>query len=529
MSRAFDAARFRGVVRQRLHDSGILEPLTFERLSTALFFVGVACAACFMPAQSDTWWHLRAGEEIWRSRTVALRDTFSHTAYGAYWPDHEWLTQVLFYGLYQAGGLKLLTAVMAGAATVTWIIVGRLTPGGSWLRILLLCLALTSSSIAWSIRPQVLTLLCLALAAFLLHRRRLRWLPLLFLVWANLHGAVLLGLVVLAAATVGTALTDRREAASLLGTLLLCCAATSVTPLGLSFWTEMGLSLGRIDQYQIQEWRRPQLSDPAFLPFWPLALGLVVLVVLQRPWRDPRFLRNPAVCGALAVLPLALMAGRNVPPLMLLAVPAVATLLTAIAGGADGAAWSGLTASAKAPAVRRSVMRRRKALPYGMFWIGRRGSVRTERPIFNAAVLATAMLIALGSVTYAWGSEADRLGWRPLPDAAIAAVASCPERLYNRYGDGGYLIWFVRNHKVFLDGRQDPYPSTLIEEQVRVETSGNYEETFRRYGVRCAFVLADSTVARRLSAAGWRTTYQDGTWEVFVQRTDALDPSERHD
>jgi hypothetical protein len=524
MSRSFVAARFSRAVRRRLHDSGVLAPLTFERLSTALFFVGVAGAACFMPAQSDTWWHLRAGEEIWRSRTVALRDTFSHTAYGAYWPDHEWLTQVLFYGLYRAGGLKLLTAVMAGAATVTWIIVWRLTPGGYRLRLLLLCLALTSSSIAWSIRPQVLTLLCLASTAFLLHRRRLRWLPLLFLVWANLHGAVLLGLVVLAAATAGTALTDRREAASLLGTLLLCCAATSVTPLGPSFWTEMVLSLGRIDQYQIQEWRRPQLSDPAFLPFWPLALGLFVLVVLQRPWRDSRLLRSPVVCGALAILPLAFMAGRNVPPLMLLAVPAVATLLTAIAVGPDGAParrWSGL-----------------KALPHATFSIGQPtpavsigqpAAVRAERPVLNAAVLATAVLIALGSVSYAWARETDRLGWSPLPDAAIAAVASCPERLYNRYGDGGYLIWFVRSHKVFLDGRQDPYPSTLIEEQIRVETSGNYEETFRRFGVRCAFVLSDSIVARRLSAAGWRTTYQDEMWGVFVTRTDALDQSERHD
>ena len=303
--------------------------LTFERLSAALLFLGVACAACLMPAQSDTWWHLRAGEEIWRTHSVALRDSFSHTVYGGYWPDHEWLTQVVFYGLYRLGGLTLLTAVLAAFVSATWVLVWRLTPGGHWRRLLLVCLALIPSSIAWSLRPQVFTLFFLALTAFLLTKRREWWLPLLFLVWANLHGAVLLGIVVLAATTVGTALTNRRHGYQLLAVTLSCVLATSLTPLGLSFWTEMPSSLARIGQIQISEWRAPQFADPALGPFWLLALVLVVLVALQKPWRTPHCLGNGVVSGALAMLPLALTGARNVPPLMLLAVPAIGTLLNA--------------------------------------------------------------------------------------------------------------------------------------------------------------------------------------------------------
>src|SRR5712692_3527891 len=91
----------------------LVERLTFERLSVALFFLGIGFAACLMPAQSDTWWHLRAGEEIWRTGSVPMRDSFSHTVNAGYWPDHEWLTQALFYGLYRLGGLRLLTGVGA--------------------------------------------------------------------------------------------------------------------------------------------------------------------------------------------------------------------------------------------------------------------------------------------------------------------------------------------------------------------------------------------------------------------------------
>ncbi len=462
-------------------DGFVIAPrLTFERLSVALFFLAVASAACLMPAQSDTWWHLRAGEEIWRLRSVPLRDSFSHTAYGGYWPDHEWLSQALFYGLYQIGGLKLLTAVLAAFMTATWILVWRVTPGSHWRRLLLVCLALVPSSLAWSLRPQVFTLFFLALTVFLLTKGRLWWLPFLFLVWANLHGAVLLGILVMVAAVIGTALTNRCQAYHLLAVALSCVLATTMTPLGLSFWTEMPASIARIDQIRISEWRAPQFADPVLLPFWLLMIGLVVLVALQKPWRNPQTLRNVAVTGALAIVPLALSAARNVPPLMLLAVPAIATLLDA------------------------------------SFRVKPSNAVRMQRPALNFAVLVAAVVVTAGSVLYAWSHEIEKLGWHPLPEQAIAAVAACPERLYNRYDEGGYLIWFVPNQRVFLDGRQDPYPPELILEQLRLESSGEYKATFERYNIGCALIPSGSLVARQLTNAGWRTMYHDARWAVFA-------------
>ena len=65
---------------------------TFDRLLTTLLFLAIALAAFLMPAQSDTWWQLRAGQEMWLTRHVLLRDTFSHTV-RSLWPNHEWLSQ----------------------------------------------------------------------------------------------------------------------------------------------------------------------------------------------------------------------------------------------------------------------------------------------------------------------------------------------------------------------------------------------------------------------------------------------------
>jgi hypothetical protein len=70
---------------------------------------------------------------------------------------------------------------------------------------------------------------------------------------------------------------------------------------------------------------------------------------------------------------------------------------------------------------------------------------------------------------------------------------------------------------VFIDSRQDPYPIEFVQEHMRVEASGDYEEMFRRHSIRCAFIPADSLLTRRLAADHWRTLYRDGRWAVLAR------------
>jgi hypothetical protein len=142
---------------------------------------------------------------------------------------------------------------------------------------------------------------------------------------------------------------------------------------------------------------------------------------------------------------------------------------------------------------------------------------RREHSALNAAVLLGAAAAAVLAVGHAWQSEIPRLGWRPIPQEAIAALADCPEQLYNRYDEGGYLIWFVPGRKVFIDSRQDPFPPEFVREHIQVESSGNYEATFRRYSIRCAFTPANSVLMRRLTADNWQPLYKDANWAVLGQ------------
>jgi hypothetical protein len=107
------------------------------------------------------------------------------------------------------------------------------------------------------------------------------------------------------------------------------------------------------------------------------------------------------------------------------------------------------------------------------------------------------------------------LNWRPLPEGVLAAVRACPGPLYNHYNEGGYLIWLLPDRKVFVDNRQDPFPLPFLLEHVRVE-SGQlpHGPLFRRFGVRCSFLAADSPTVAALEREGWRSLYRDDKWSV---------------
>jgi hypothetical protein len=332
----------------------------------------------------------------------------------------------------------------------------------------------------WSLRPQLFTLFLLAVTALLVTRRRFSWLPLVFLLWANLHGGVMLGLVVVAAGIATLIIAERRIPVAQVIAAGLCALMTIVTPLGISIWTEIPGSLDRLRAYGVREWRPPSLRDPVLVSFWLLAMLFAALLAMRRSWRPPAT-SDALRWAALALFPVAMSASRNVSALAVILVPAVGGLID-----------NNFPRVAPTPA-------------------------RHERHALHAVMLCAMAVFAAVTVAYAWTAEIGRLGWRPVRTEAVAALAQCPGPLYNRYDDGGYLIWFAPDRKVFMDSRQDPYPPDLVQEHIRAETSGDYRELFRRYAIRCSFTPANSPLARRLTADEWRPVYRDERWVVLAR------------
>jgi len=443
----------------------------------AAFLIVVFASACLMPLQSDFWWHLRAGQEMWFRHIIALADEFSFTATGSYWPNHEWLSEIVLFAAYRAAGLPGVTVVAAVCVTTAMALSWRLTPGPSISKLLIMAAAIPSLVYVWTVRPHVFTLVLLMASLFLVLRSRYWVLPFVFAIWANLHGGVALGLVALGAATLGELWAgDRRRASRLAMVTAVCFAATLLTPLGLDLWKTIPESIQKSMANGIQEWRPPILLGWRDLSFWFFAVVMVIAVALR--WRGITTREHAIpVIVALALLPLALRYSRNITPFMLVAVPAVGCLTLA---GAPN-----------------------------------RQPRRRERYAINRALLAACMVACAGGVVSAWTNHPPRMHWQPVSQHIVDSVRACPGRVYNRFDDGGYLIWFAPETPVFVDNRQDPYPLPFLQEHLRDEQSGNYTSVFARYSLTCAFLPPYSPTARNLKAAGWKIAAADSSWLVL--------------
>lgn len=461
--------------------------LTFSQTRVLLLMIAVTATACLMPAQSDSYWHLRAGYDLARTGHVPLVDTYSHTARGREWPNHEWLWQALSYACHRLGGMPLLTAAGAALATAACAVAYGLMRARASVNFLLALVGIPLASVVWALRPQVASLLFLVLLLRLLIAGRHALIPPLFLLWANLHGAVALGGVVMVAATAVAWFHERRLAARLAGVTLLCGALTAATPMGFGLWRFIGESMARSRQNQIMEWLPSYPRGPIEISFWLAALALVVVAI--RRWRRlDTWADRLVVVTALVMLPLAARAIRNIAPFCLVWMPAMSRLI-----GPDA---------------------RLPCMPWRRAAAGA-PPASEEHPRVNIALVGAALAGAALAVAAAWGQPLDRLGWRPIPGAAIARIRDCGGPLYNRYNEGGYLIWFVPEVPVFIDSRQDPYPAALLSADIAVEKTGDYQALFSRYAIRCAALPPASPVAKRAVAAGWRATYRDETWVIL--------------
>ena len=141
---------------------------------------------------------------------------------------------------------------------------------------------------------------------------------------------------------------------------------------------------------------------------------------------------------------------------------------------------------------------------------------RDARPALNFAIVSAAALVVAVTIATAYYHRVPRLRWQPVSAPALAALEACPGNLYNRYDEGGKLLWFAPDRKIFMDGRQDPFPPALVLEHIRIETEGaDFRPAFARHDIRCAYLPTVSPTAGALANAGWTTLHRDDTWVVL--------------
>ncbi len=475
--------------------------MSFKRLVTGIAFLAVFIMALRVSIGGDTWWHLRAGAWMVENGRILRVDPFSLTRLGEPWIYPGWLAQRLLYGVFQTLGLPGLNLLTACCVLVAFAFVWQTLETPPLISAFSLILGVTVSGVYWSARPQILSFALTGVVIWVLNRsekqgpRFLLALPVIFALWANLHGGFAIGFLVLGIHLAGSFLDSltlhglriamkESPGASGLGHLLasaaVSVAAISLNPHGpvLLAYPFRTLSIGVLRNH-IQEWQSPNFHTIEVQPFlWMLLLSTVALALSPRKasWRELLPFAAFAYMGFLAA--------RNIAIFGLVAVPILANHF-----GACLEPWLG-----KAEGGRQFPGHLTRRLNLGLFLL----------LLAAAAVKATAPLSRRFN-------ETTLREHMPIAATEFILASMPPGPLFNSYNWGGYVVWALYPHYLsFVDGRTDLFDDELLEDYLMIWSAGQgWQEKLDRWDIGVALLEREAPLASALQDAGWESIYED--------------------
>ncbi len=476
--------------------------MTLSRVIKIILLLGILGMATHFAIDSDTWWHLRAGEWMIENQTLIESDPFSHTRAGTAWQYPGMWVQVWMawiYGWVGPAGLNLWAAALV--AVIFWLVYES-SRGSAISTSVMVLLAAIGSAIYWAARPYLVSFLIFAIGYLILERywggrtKNVWLMPVLMIVWVNTHGGFLAGFLLVLPYLVeaGLGWLSREEGASLrlasrrlahlIQVGLLMGAASLLNPQGLGIWSLPFTTVARqAEQLLIAEWQSPNFHDPTLLPF-----GILIALGMGLPGISGRRLavREALLLGGFGLL--GLISVRNIFFFVIAAVPILAVHL-------DGAA---------------SVIAKQAGI---------RARLDFERPptgiqrMLNWVLVAVATLAVagrIGAYLPQQANMADLASRFPVQAVAFARERQPEGNLFNSYNFGGYLVWALEEFPVFADGRADLYGDEILLPLYRVTNgSPEWRDLFELYEIGWVMVKPEELLAVNLERAGWKVVYED--------------------
>ncbi len=460
--------------------------------------------------------HIRLGSYMLETRTIPHVDLFSHTMRGEPFIPFEWLSEVIFAGAHSLAGLAgvALVASVLFATTVGLVYVTMTRAAiPSLFAFPFAAISMVLQAVHLHARPHMFTtLLVAAFSLLLLEARRsertglLLWLPLLMLIWANLHGGFLVGFILIFLFTAdawfsrwrSAEVRGARYAERLTGILGLCFAASLLTPGGLELWPH---TLGYLGEDWLvaftQEYTSPDFHDPLMKFFLAVLMSGVALLALLRTRVDLLGLGTWILFAAFA-----LHSGRNVPLFGVLAVPWMSIWFLRLVEQEA----SKLTVLSRFMASSRNVARVEASLPgWPIVLVG-------------LALVSGAALRQPQSGKYAFAADV-------FPVSAVDHLRDSgfvpPGPLYNEFGWGGYLLYAWPGLPVFIDGQTDFYGEALTQEYVRLRAlRPDWKSLLEKHGIRWILIPPNAPLAEGLRLhSDWTSFYADSVAVAFVRNS----------
>jgi hypothetical protein len=481
-----------------------------RRLSIQHVWIVITLGAAFIgPASNpiglpDILWTLMRGQWTAEHGTLITTDPFTSAPHVAgQILNMQWLADLTFHAFDALGGLPMVISGTALAITVTvGLLLVASVSASNHLR--LSCVAVWAAYAlgASNLSPRPQTLAYPLFAIFLLAVMRVEWrkdtrllwlLPLVTVIWANVHGSFFTGWALLGCGALGQVIARRNLLAArpYVITLVACVAASTITPAGVGSLVYLATMGGnQIVRDYVTEWAPTSFA----LREGPLFFGSVVLL-----------------CGLM-------LKSRN----RLTAFEIVLLLVFGYLAWSSVRAvvWFGL---AMAPTLARLL-----------------GGVLPERapdgrnvPALNALIIA--MVGALVVVALPQNKAmvpilpADKQGeFNPGMPVAVGDWLRSHDppasgRMLNDQAWGGYLEWADwPRHQVFLDGRIELHPDQVWLDYMQIASpTSAWRDLVDKYDISY-FVLDKSPSGEpdliqdlRADPATWPLAYEDDQAVVF--------------
>jgi hypothetical protein len=450
--------------------------------------------------------HITIGNVLLDQRAILRADIFSHTMPGEELVLHEWLSDLIFGIVYRTAGLNGIAWMTALVLASTYALftfglkyVNVRTP----VRLLAGLAAFMVSIIHWHTRPHIITTLIFTYFVLTLayYYKTERWkilipLPFLMILWANLHGAFISGLVLVSLFALGLLLEKRFFAAGTIGGLFLILILSSwINPFGPKMITH---SFGYLQlDYLVDttnEYNSPNFHDYITWPF----LGTLLLTVVVG-WYSIRRVGWAPLVLLFFWTASALYSARNIP-----LYGQIAVLLLAYDGDRLIAEFS--------PKLDAYFSRSDQAGRRAGGWI--------------YAILFAGFLIFLeaNGGTLDDAGLGNRFDPDRFPEKAIDALeeSGLPEgNVLNEFEWGGYLLYRLWPEKqVFIDGQTDFYGEGLaFTFQQTIDGQGDWQAVLDEYGVTWVVLRPARALGVLLNLSpDWERIYTDETASVWTRR-----------
>lgn len=474
----------------------------------------IVSSLLFIPTDPDFFWHLKYGELTLKEGPIS-HNPFSYTFADYKFVDFEWLSNTITFLLYKIGQFHLVS-LFYGLIVFFALLISLNTnirqKVSKESKSLMLLLGIVAIYPVIGVRPQMISLLGLALTYFLLIKylknqsRTIFLIPLLILLWTNLHPGFLSGLILISTVIVAELIkrvlrkikvvsqedtlygTKSPKLRILYLVIFLSFIATIFTPYFYKILQESVLfSFDSYAQDHIIEWLAPNfhwLSGKLTMFYM-----LVVIVALFRR-------RNLNLTEVLVILIFAIMTFQSIRHLPLFVIVSIPSVL------------------ACKDLKRISALRVEDSFIFLLKGL----TLFTSLGVF---FLRVSNFLAVNAETpriYAYTGY-------PYKAVNFLKEKDTPGNILNNYEWGGFLIWEYPEKKTFIDGRMTSWRidgESILKEYLEIKNLNdrNWKQKLADYQINTVFIDPSAPLGNALREdTNWEIVYEDKISVVFIKKT----------